>query len=171
MPTTTEVTSGAEIAVGDPVSARDFVRLYPRLRAFARVIADADMDPNDLVHDALVAVLQSRTGPIENAEHYLRRTMLNRVRTLRRAAGNQRRHLHLVADGSTRAGVAPDYPSDVGALLEVLTPQERAVLYLLDVERMPVAEVGSLIGDSAVAIRSRASRARRKMRRHLEEEK
>jgi DNA-directed RNA polymerase specialized sigma24 family protein len=132
MPTTTEVTSGPEVALGDPVSARDFVRLYPRLRAFARVIVDADMDPNDLVHDALVAVLQTRSGQIENAEQYLRRTMLN--------------------------------------LLEVLTPQERAVLYLLDVERMPVAEVASLIGDSAVAIRSRASRARRKMRRHLEEE-
>jgi RNA polymerase sigma-70 factor (ECF subfamily) len=170
MPSTTEMTSGPEIALGDPVSARDFVRLYPRLRAFARVIADADMDANDLVHDALVAVLQMRTGHIEDAEQYLRRTMLNRVRTLRRSAGTQRKHLRLVADSSNGAGEAPAYPSDLGALLEVLTPQERAVLYLLDVERMPVAEVAQLIGDSAVAIRSRASRARRKMRRHLEEE-
>jgi RNA polymerase sigma-70 factor (ECF subfamily) len=54
------------------------------------------------------------------------------------------------------------YPSDLADLLR-LTPKERAVLYLTEVEGYRYAEVGRMLGCSEAAARKRAGRARRRL--------
>lgn len=54
------------------------------------------------------------------------------------------------------------------AALEALPPRDRVVLTLLDLEERSVREVAGLLGASAVAVRVRALRARRRLRKALE---
>ena len=61
------------------------------------------------------------------------------------------------------------YPSELGDL-EQLEPLDRAILYLGDVEGIPQAHVADQLGLTHQAVRTRASRARRQLRRVIEEE-
>jgi len=59
-----------------------------------------------------------------------------------------------------------NYPSDLSDL-ERLTPLDRAVLFLVEVEGRNFGEVAELTGISVNAARLRASRARRTLRQEL----
>lgn len=141
--------------------------LYPSLRRFAAVVGPAEVEPDDLVHEALVRVLE-RTPftELDAPSAYLRRTMYNLAANHRRSFLRRRRAL-------TRLGsnppVTPEYPSDVADLL-LLSPKARAVLYLTEIEDAPYSEVAELLGCSEVSARKAASRGRRKLRRVLSEE-
>jgi len=56
----------------------------------------------------------------------------------------------------------------MGRLLELLSPADRLVISLLDLEERSVAEISRLTGWNASLIKVRAFRARRKLRRHAE---
>jgi RNA polymerase sigma-70 factor (ECF subfamily) len=62
--------------------------------------------------------------------------------------------------------VEADYPSDL-ADLDALAPDERALLYLVDVEGWTFADAAVVAGCSPAAARQRASRARRQLRLDL----
>ena len=51
--------------------------------------------------------------------------------------------------------------------LEILTPKEREAVILLDVEGYSSREAASVVGTLAITIRTRATHARKKLRRHL----
>lgn len=145
-----------------------FRALYPRLRRLAAVAGPAEADPDDLVQEALVRTLRTaRLKDLDDPAAYLRRAIVNLAANERRRLGRQRRALARVAPASEEGPVA--YPSDVVDLLR-LAPVARAVLYLSEVERMPFAEVGEAVGLSEEAARAQASRARRRLRRLLDEE-
>ncbi|MBI3878753.1 MAG: sigma-70 family RNA polymerase sigma factor [Verrucomicrobia bacterium] len=57
----------------------------------------------------------------------------------------------------------------VTRLLECLSPQDRLVITLLDLEEMTLAEIRKLTGWNETLIKVRAFRARRKLRKHLED--
>ena len=58
----------------DPTDEARFAALYPSLRRFAAVVADAGVDPDDLVQDALVRVVQAGgLGRLEHPVAYFRR--------------------------------------------------------------------------------------------------
>ncbi len=144
-----------------------FRALYPELRRFAAAVGSSDADPDDLVQDALVRVLQGgRFGRLENPGAYLRRTIVNLAADHRRSMGRRARAIARLMRPSAEMA---SYPSDV-ADLERLKPIERAILYLTDVERMSHGEAAALLGTSAGAARSRASRARRRLRTQIEQE-
>lgn len=139
--------------------SRLFAELYGPLRRFAAVVGPIEMDPDDLLQEAVARVLRRRRlTDLAEPGAYLRKTMVNLASNQRRSFARERRAL-------TRFGASPQtsgdfYPSDLNQLLG-LPPRERAVLYLSEVEGYRYAEIGDLLGCSEAAARKRAMRARR----------
>ena len=63
----------------------------------------------------------------------------------------------------------PDARMEVERLLRALKPEERFILLLLDGEGWSVAEIGERLGWTKVNVKVRAHRARKKLRRLLEQ--
>jgi RNA polymerase sigma-70 factor (ECF subfamily) len=144
-----------------------FASLYPGLRRFA-AIADLGGDPDDLVQEAVARTLRRQhLSDLEQPAAYLRRTILN-------LASNRRRSLARWRVAVTRLGpgaeaLEPEYGSDL-AELQRLSPEDRALLLLVVVEDLPYAEAAALLGITEEAARTRAARARRRLRDDLVEE-
>ena len=64
---------------------------------------------------------------------------------------------------------AREFQSDLAACLEVLSPKEREVFVLRDIEDMNVRETARAIGGSSVSVRVHLSRARQKIRDAIRE--
>jgi RNA polymerase sigma-70 factor (ECF subfamily) len=145
-----------------------FTALYPALRRFAAVVADHDMEPEDLVQEALTGLLRQPAGRVADVAGYLRRSIVNAAvsqrRRLARARGLQAR---LVA--SVPAGERTAYPSDTRAVLDAIPARDRALLYLLEVDGLAVAEAARTLGITTAAAKVRALRARRAARLVLDE--
>jgi DNA-directed RNA polymerase specialized sigma24 family protein len=135
--------------------------LYPDLRRFAASVASSDVDPEDLVQEALSKVL--RICPLEELDDpaaYLRRAIRNLEHGHRRRSARLRERLpRLVTADRCEA----TYPSDLGVLRH-LRPGERALLYLTAVEGRPYADLVEVLGGSEQALRARAWKARRRLR-------
>lgn len=144
---------------------RLFRDLYPGLRRYAAVVAPLEDDPDDLVQEALARTLaRGSLSTIDDPGAYLRRAITNLASNRRRSLGRRRRaRLRLQADQA----VDPSYPSDLD-VLSALAPVDRAVLYLVDVERWSSDDVAAMLDLSNNAVRSRATRARKLVRREVE---
>ena len=141
-----------------------FRDLYGPLRRFAAVVGSIDVEPDDLVQEALAQVLSR--GGLDRIDHplaYLRRSILNLALNQNRDNGRQRDAIRLVG-GSEQTAREPEYPSELWALLD-LPPVDRAVLYLADVEGRGFGEIAELLGIRESTLRGRASRSRRLLRR------
>lgn len=139
--------------------------LYPTLRKIAAVAGSVDIEPDDLVQEALVRAL--RKGPISDLDNplaYLRKTIVHLASNQRRSLGRRRKALTRL---STEESWLPSYPADVEAILD-LPPRQRAILYLVEVEGVPYAEVAEQLGMTAMAARTMANRARKQARVALE---
>ncbi|HWL41538.1 MAG TPA: sigma-70 family RNA polymerase sigma factor [Ilumatobacter sp.] len=143
------------------------LRLYPSLRRFAAVVAPPEVAPDDLVHDALVLML--RRGPISSVAEpgaYLRRSMLNLASNHRRRLGRAR---HAADRLRPDVSAVDSYPSDLDHL-GVLRPEARAVLYMQHVEGRTSESIAQVLGLSDAAVRQIATRARRELRDHIEQQ-
>jgi DNA-directed RNA polymerase specialized sigma24 family protein len=148
-------------------SDRDvFVALYPGLRRFAACVGPIEVEPDDLVQEALVRVLERQSlGELDSPGAYLRRTISNLASNHRRRFGTLRTAL-VRLNGSARVAVVDEYPSDL-AELWTLSPKLRAALYLSVVEGYDYDDIGELLGCSAATARRRVSRARSRLRKSL----
>lgn len=151
--------------VDDDVRRR-LTAAYPGLRRFAAVVGPADVDPDDLVQDAFVAVLRRGLDGVDDLDAYLRRTVLNLSANAKR---RWRRHQAAQARQDRVLDEAPSTFVDVADLLR-LPPEVRAVLWLAEVEGWSHADIGRLLGCTEEAARARASRGRRRLRLELLEE-
>jgi RNA polymerase sigma-70 factor (ECF subfamily) len=143
-----------------------FEAIYPALRRYAAVVADLDVEPDDLVQDALASTLaRHRLSDIDQPLAYLKRAVLNQSANRRRRMSVMRRHLPRLWGEPTGTD---HYASDL-AVLDVLGPLDRAALFLADVEGLPHAVVAEELGLTVSAVRKRVSRSRRTLRRHLSE--
>lgn len=148
----------------------ELTQAYGDLRRFAAVVADADLDPDDICQEAMARVLLAARrgrGPSDDVLAYARRSIVS-------VCSNQRRGLARRMAAFRRVGMPEDvdlpvYPSEVD-VLDDLGPRERAVLYLQHVEGRTSSEVGELLGLSSAAVRATASRARRRLRVEAGEE-
>lgn len=148
---------------------RIFADLYPELRRFAAVVGSSDIDPDDLVQEALALALCR--GPLTMLDHpgaYLRRTILNLERSHRRRWARWRERQHRLPIGDD---VVAEYPSDL-VILQHVRAEDRALLYLSLVEGLSYRAIGEQLGlpDSESALRGRAGRALRRLRDILDEE-
>ena len=137
-----------------------FRSLYDSLRRFAAVVAPREVDPDDLLQEAVARTLRHhRLSDLEHPDAYLRKTMLN-------LASNERRRFSFRRSALTRLqagdpGTSVDvYPSDVEDLI-TLPARERAGLFLSEVEGYRFREIGEMLGCSEAAARKRALRGRR----------
>ena len=145
-----------------PLDFAEFERLYPRLRRFAAAVGDRDLDPDDLVQDAVAAMLSAHR-PVLDPEAYLRTTIVRLVSNRRRRFARWRARLPRLAEATETVDT---YPSDHD-LLDDLDPRDRAILHLTVVEGRPSDEVAATLGLSAAAVRQRAARARKALRSQL----
>ena len=131
------------------------------LLSIAYAVAPPEVEPEDLLHDALLKLLRAlQTKDIRRPAAYVCTTMVN-------AASNHRRRWSIRRDKSrlllTELSVHDERPSDL-ELLKSLPPRERAVLYLAVVHGLDHASVGAMVGCSASASRKALSRARERLR-------
>lgn len=139
--------------------------LYPFLRRIAAVASSVDVEPDDLVQEALVRAL--RKGPISDLDNplaFLRKTIVNLASNQRRSLSRKRKALGRLA---AEEGWLQSYPADIEAILN-LPPRHRAILYLVGVEGVPYAEAAEQLGMTTVAARAMANRARKRARAALE---
>jgi RNA polymerase sigma-70 factor (ECF subfamily) len=154
-------TERAEWAIVDEV--------YAPLRRFAAVVAPADLEPDDLLQEALVSVLRShRLSDLDHPGAYLRKTVLNVAVTHNRRMGRRRRALTLYKAGEN-VQHSPEYPSDLAELSE-LPPRERGALYLHEVEGYRYSEIGEMLGCSEAAAKKAGTRGRRRFEQLFAEE-
>ena len=150
------------------------LRLYPRLRRFAAVVAPIEVAPDDLVQEALARLFAHGTSDVVHVEAYLRQVMVRLSSNHRRRLGRSRRALdRLVRLDDAVAGTsatADAYPSDV-SFLDVLGPEARAVLYLHEVDGLDFRGVAEQLGLRESGARQLAARARRQLRHHLKEDR
>jgi DNA-directed RNA polymerase specialized sigma24 family protein len=140
-----------------------FAELYPGLRRFAAVVGAIEMDPDDLVQDAVSrALVGGPLGRFDSPGAYLRRAILNAASNDRRGAGRRGRALLRLRGGLVEAQPAP-YPSDVGELAQ-LPAGVRALVYLREVEGLAYDDIASMLGISAASARMTLSRALRSLR-------
>lgn len=144
-------------------------RLYPNLRRLAAVVAPAEVGPDDLLQEAFERLLAHGSADIANVEAYLRRIIVNTASNHRRRLGRWRLRMHRLAPSRGDDDALDHYPSDV-SFLELISPIERAVLFLHHVEGISLREVGAQLGMTEAASKQVATRARRRLRSHLEQE-
>ena len=139
--------------------------LYPSLRRIAAVAGSFDIEPDDLVQEALMHTL--RKGPLSDLNNplaFLRTAIVNLASNQRRSLGRKRK---AVSRLSTEESWLPSYPADIEAILD-LPPRQRAILYLVEVEDVPYSEAAKQLGMTTGAARMLANRARKNARAALE---
>jgi RNA polymerase sigma factor (sigma-70 family) len=142
--------------------------LYPSLRRFAAVVGPAEVEPDDLVQEALFRAM--RRGPLTDLTFptaYLKRCIVNLSKDQVRSFVRRRRAL--VALAATSEAFTEAYPSDVIELMDLPT-QTRAVLYMREIEGRTFGEIGEIVGCTEKAARNCASRGRKRLRKILSEE-
>jgi RNA polymerase sigma-70 factor (ECF subfamily) len=143
--------------------------LYPSLWSYTAAACGNSCDPDDVLQDALLRTL--RLHDIDELDHpaaYLRKVVLHLVIAEARRTKSQRLTYGVVID-EVPDGTPTAYPSDLSDLMR-LSPPDRALLYLVDVEKLDFSAVAELLGCSSSAARKRASRARSALRHELDGE-
>ena len=122
-------------------------------------------EAEDVVQESWVAALSTEALPTGDVGAWLRAIAVRKAVDARRLRA--RRPETALTPG--REPVAGGEGSRVAVLavreaLEQLSPLDRATLVLADLEGRSMAEVARVLGSTEIAVRLRASRARRKLR-------
>jgi DNA-directed RNA polymerase specialized sigma24 family protein len=140
-----------------------FARLYPGLRRFAAVVGAVEMDPDDLVQDAVTRALAGgRLSRFDSPGAYLRRAIVNAASNDRRGVGRRGRALVRLRGGLVEGQLAR-YPSDAVELAH-LPAAVRSLIYLRVVEGLGYDDIASTLGVNAASARMTVSRALRALR-------
>ncbi|WP_051267590.1 SigE family RNA polymerase sigma factor [Nakamurella lactea] len=149
----------------DPAAAEYVRDAAPRLLRLAYGLAGNKADAEDLVQDALAAVMVKwhRVSVAEHTDAYARRILINRFLGLAR----RRRATEWVTDtrqdrfDTGRPDIADDVCSrdEVLALLAGLPSKQRAVLTLRYLEDLPDDKIAEILGCRTTSVRGLAHRA------------
>jgi DNA-directed RNA polymerase specialized sigma24 family protein len=144
-----------------------FTTLYPGLRRFAAVVGPIEVEPDDLVQEALARALA--VGPLSELRDpgaYVRAIMVRLAANQRRSLGRRRTAIRFLEDRARHAAAV--YPPDL-VDLNVLDAEDRAVVYLSIIEQATSDEIGAALGWSAGRVRMRKHRALRRLRAEMED--
>jgi RNA polymerase sigma-70 factor, ECF subfamily len=127
-------------------------------------------DAEDVVHDVFVGLPEAlhRYEEHGNFAAWLKRVTV-RVALMRLRSRQRRREVALDATRPEQASPAPTDRIALDAALNALPDPLRVVLILKEIEGYSHAEIGALLGISAVASRVRLNRALKRLRRALED--
>jgi RNA polymerase sigma-70 factor (ECF subfamily) len=127
-------------------------------------------EADDVVQEAFIAALTTSALPEGDLGAWLRAiTVRKALDQMRRSTRRKEQPLPDPGEDSAqlpaadRPGTAVDALT-VRAVLSRLSATDRAILVLADVEGRTIAEIASLLGLTRVAVKLRASRARRRLR-------
>jgi RNA polymerase sigma-70 factor (ECF subfamily) len=162
-------------AAAPPSAEQVFRRHAPRLYSLARRMTGNEADAEDVVGDVLVAVLRKLdTFRGESALlTWLHRVTVNAALAQRRKKAHRReRQLATPPDASGGEGpeqqvIEGETRQAVEGAIASLPETYRDVVVLADVEQLPNADIGELLGLSLPAVKSRLHRARLLMRQAL----
>ncbi len=175
----------ARIRRGDQIAARELVaNLYPQVIQIVRAHRPRRTLEEDLAQEIFMKVfhrLRQFQGSVPFA-HWVSRiavtTCIDRLRAEIRRPELRRSDLsetEAIAFDSARGESVRD-PVDgiaarelVGQLLDELEPADRMVIELYDLQQKSMTEVGRAMGIPPGLVKTRAFRARQKLRRRLEE--
>ncbi|HEX5045086.1 MAG TPA: RNA polymerase sigma factor [Candidatus Polarisedimenticolaceae bacterium] len=126
-------------------------------------------EAEDVVQEAWVAALATEALPTGDVGAWLRAIAVRKALDARRTRA---RRPEAPLDPAREPGTGGEGPRvtvlAVREALDQLSPADRATLVLADLEGRSMAEVAQTLGSTEVAVRLRASRARRKLRRLLQ---
>jgi RNA polymerase sigma factor (sigma-70 family) len=164
-------------STGDPVTEQraaiepSWSDLYraeaPRLMRLATALVGRD-EAYDLVADTVGRVVQRPDfGAVTDQAAYLTRAVVNgatdRVRSSRRRADREDRAGRLTAVGS----VDPTNAVDVRRALALLSPQQRAIAYLVYWEDLSIPQVATWLDITEGTVRRQLARAKDRLREVL----
>ena len=164
---------------GDQKALDEITRCFgARMVSAGRKACQNSQDADDAVQDALLAAgtnLSSFRGD-GSLEGWLVRMVINACHRMHRGKKNDP-HLH----GSEEEPTSLDNPETsaaqgemierVGKALLALSPADRVILLLAEAEEWTAPEIAKALSLSAVAVRSRLMRARKKVKTVLERQK
>jgi RNA polymerase sigma-70 factor (ECF subfamily) len=173
----------AWLRVRDETAARRLMAtLYPQVISIIRARLPRRTDAEDLAQDVFVKVFErlhtyDGRAPLP---HWVSRIAVNvcldalraeKRRPELRWADLSEKQAEVLEEAMMLAPAASLDSVSAGELaeklLETLSPEERQVIQMLDLEGRTSVEVEALTGWSAVAVRVRAFRARRKLRKRM----
>ena len=134
----------------------------------AMLLTGSREDGEDLLQAALERLLRQGRRISGDPEGYLRRTLYNLAADRWRRQQTWRRKLPLIGVGQSAA--TPDLTAAVDLrdaliqVLQLLPPQQRAVIVLRYWEQLSEAEAASVLGCSHGTVKAAASRGLRRMR-------
>lgn len=179
----------ARVRQQDESAAGELVaRLHPFVQKIVRSNLPRRADVEDLMQDIFVKIFshldQFRGGvPFEHwvsriaVNHCINALRAQRVRPEWRMADLRDEHAEVLEAIATDEARDPHPAEALGArellakLLEQLSPRERMLIQLLELEDRTIEEVRQLTGWSAVSVRVSVFRARRKLNRLYQEMK
>jgi RNA polymerase sigma-70 factor (ECF subfamily) len=134
----------------------------------------SSLEVEDVVQEAFIAALTTGSLPTGDVGSWLRSiTARKALDGLRQSVRRRERALGDPGEGEPEP-VAPDRAETplativVHRALAALSPLDRAVLTLVDLEGFTMAEAAKAIGSTVVAVKWRAVRARRRLRTAIE---
>lgn len=141
-----------------------------RLVRLATVLVGPD-DARDLVSEAVRRAVHSPSWPaVRDQGGYLVSCLVNLTRQFHRERtrrdARERRAARLMPQASIHEEPPPDV--DVRIALERLSPQQRAVIYLVYWEDLGVGQVARLLDVSEGSVRKQLARAKSKLRELLD---
>ncbi len=175
------------LRAGDPDAAEGLVeQLYPLVIRIVRGHRPLRQSEEDMAQEVFLKLFKrlDRYRPRDGVpfEHWVGRLSLRTCRDLLRAerrrpelrwsdlSSDQRDWLEFLRSETVPAPEAPDAAAAelVDCLLGQLSPDDRAVIRLLDLEEKSVSDVSCLTGWSRTGVKVRAFRARRRLRKLAE---
>lgn len=159
------------------VKREEFWRLvepeHLKALAFCRKLAGNREDGDDLYQDSLVSALSGFNGLRKRSAFrpWLYRIIINNFRSTKRSSlRNKLRPIEendLEIPGHTDMGAESALRRRLETALADISPRDRAILILYEVEGWQIAEIAAMFGRSQGSIRTGLSRTRNKMRKTL----
>jgi RNA polymerase sigma factor (sigma-70 family) len=160
------MTGDADPRLPDPFEAF-YRRAWTDAVRWATALTGSVAAGEDLAQDAFARV-RSRFPSIDNADAYLRATIVNLARDARRSSERRvSRERRVVGDPASQAGAEPREPSLLQALVR-LPYEQRATLVLRYWADWDEATIAAAIGCRAATVRSYAKRGLDSLRKSVE---
>ncbi|UCD62846.1 MAG: RNA polymerase sigma factor [Candidatus Zixiibacteriota bacterium] len=148
--------------------------VHPMAAAFCRKLTGDSDDGDDLYQEALMVALR-RLGSLKDHTAFrpwLIRIIISRFKNRLRSLWHRRRVSLTPAMLETATGFDPQEEFAARRLLDellgVLSPEDRAIIVLHEIDGWSVADIAGTLGKPRGTVKTRLFRARAKMRERLE---
>lgn len=143
--------------------------LYPWAYRLAVYMSRSDLDADDLVQDAFLALISAKQVPAQTEElkAWLRVVMVRRCIFLRHRMARELRNFARFRISEHAPAV--EAVGEIRDLLDILSPQQRACVVLRYVEDLPEERIATTLGIAHGTVKAHLAQARAKLRAKLQQ--